>query len=209
MLYYLDKDQWARREHFEFFRAMDEPYWGCTINMDVTKAYHQAKKMGISFYLFYLHKSIKAINNQVEFRYRIEGEDVIIHEQIHAAATVNRPDHTFGFSQIEYYDDLREFCENALLEIERVKKSPNLFSPKNDPNVVHYSSLPWIQFTSISHARDFSEQAGIPKITFGKIHEQDGKKLMPVSYHVHHALIDGFHLGRQIESFQELLDEDN
>ena len=208
MRYKIDIDQWARKEHFIFFRKMSEPFWGITTELDVTQAYLNAKSYGVSFYIYYLHKSIKAINNQVEFRYRMYGEDVLIYEQIHAAATVNRPDHTFGFSQIEYYDRLEDFNQNAPLEIERVKNSTSLFSAKNAINVVHYSSLPWIRFTGLSHARNFSEASGIPKITFGKMVEMNRRKSMPVSFHVHHALIDGFHLGRHIEHFQELLDRD-
>lgn len=45
----------------------------------------------------------------------------------------------------------------------------------------------------------------IPKITFGKI-TQDGEKIcMPVDVHVNHALKDGFHVGKFVERFQELL----
>ncbi|NRA48527.1 MAG: chloramphenicol acetyltransferase, partial [Phaeodactylibacter sp.] len=32
-----------------------------------------------------------------------------------------------------------------------------------------------------------------------------GRKTMPVSIHVHHALVDGFHVGLFLEAFQDLL----
>jgi len=45
----------------------------------------------------------------------------------------------------------------------------------------------------------------VPKISFGKFLVKDGKKMMPVSIHVNHALMDGFHVGQYAALFQELL----
>jgi chloramphenicol O-acetyltransferase type A len=65
--------------------------------------------------------------------------------------------------------------------------------------------LPWIRFTSISHARSFSFKDCIPKISFGKMTEQKGVKTMPVSIHVHHAIADGSDVGLFVEKLQEIL----
>jgi len=35
--------------------------------------------------------------------------------------------------------------------------------------------------------------------------ERHGRKVMPVSVHVHHALMDGYHVGQYIELFGQLL----
>jgi chloramphenicol O-acetyltransferase type A len=37
--------------------------------------------------------------------------------------------------------------------------------------------------------------------------EVNGRKQMPVSIHVHHALMDGFHVGQYIDLYQQLLSE--
>jgi chloramphenicol O-acetyltransferase type A len=44
-------------------------------------------------------------------------------------------------------------------------------------------------------------------MSFGKMTESDGKLTMPVSVHVHHALIDGLHVGQYIDLFQQLMNE--
>ncbi len=44
-----------------------------------------------------------------------------------------------------------------------------------------------------------------PKISFGKMTETNGEKSMPVSIHVHHALVDGVDVGRYIDCYQELM----
>ena len=62
-----------------------------------------------------------------------------------------------------------------------------------------------MRFSAVSHARSFSFADSCPKVTFGKLTASDGQKMMPVSVHVHHALMDGFHVGQYLETFQEIL----
>jgi chloramphenicol O-acetyltransferase type A len=72
--------------------------------------------------------------------------------------------------------------------------------------VIHFSAVPWLDFTSVSHARSFSFPDSCPKITFGKaVEEAPGRKSMAVSVHVHHGLVDGSHVGLFAERFQHLL----
>jgi hypothetical protein len=75
-----------------------------------------------------------------------------------------------------------------------------------EANLIRYSVLPWFDFTSISHARDFAHEDSAPRITFGKITETDGRRTMPVSIHVHHALADGLQVAQFVEKFQHSLD---
>ncbi|SDK18202.1 Chloramphenicol acetyltransferase [Pedobacter sp. ok626] len=51
----------------------------------------------------------------------------------------------------------------------------------------------------------YSFKDSVPKISFGKLTEINGKREMSVSIHVHHALMDGYHVGKFIEAFQELM----
>jgi len=203
---YLDKAKWNRKEHFELFSNYQEPYWGVTVNVDVTIAKSLAKSLDVSFYFFYLHASLVAANKLIEFKYRIDDKNQIeIHEVIHASSTLQRKDETFGFSQIAYAEDLKNFLINADKELERVQNSPSLFGPVHTDNVIFYSAIPWLQFTSLSHARNFNSSKGIPMISFGKVFESGQRFMMPVSIHVHHGLIDGVHVGKYIDIFQEIL----
>ncbi len=204
----LDIATWNRRDHFHFFRQFEEPFFGVVVQLDVTKAYKTAKELGDSFFLYYLHASLTAANSLEAFRYRIENEtEVFLYEKVNASPTINRPDGTFGFSYMDYYADYQEFATEAKKEIERVQNNSGLELTASNDNVIHYSSLPWLSFTSISHARAFSFKDCIPKISFGKMTEQNGVKTMPVSVHVHHALVDGFQVGQFAEIFQEKLNK--
>lgn len=198
-------DTWIRKEHFNFFKTFEEPFYGVVVNIDCTIAHNFAKENGLSFFWYYLHKSLTAVNALENFKYRIYGDEVVLYDQINAGPTIGRSNGTFGFSYVYYHPSFQEFMAGAKKEIERVQHTTTLFAPNLDDDIVHYSALPWIDFTSISHARSFTFPDSSPKMSFGKMTEDNGKKSMPVSVHVHHALADGLHVGQYIDLFQELM----
>jgi len=200
-------DDWKRKDHFQFFSKFEEPFFGVTINIDCTLAYQQAKEKGNSFFLYYLYRALKAANAIENFRYRIIDKEVYLFDQINASATINRPDETFGFSYMDYDKNEELFYQNAKEEIARVQQSKGLIPAGSGENVIHFSAVPWLDFTSLSHARSFTFPDSCPKISFGKVTENNGKKLMSVSIHAHHGLMDGFHIGLFAEQFQELMNE--
>lgn len=201
---FLDLDHWPRKEHFHFFRKFEEPFFGAVVTIDCTKVYENAKAANASFFLYYLHKTLVAANAVEAFRYRIAGEKVVVYDQIDGSATISREDGSFGFSLIEFHPDFAIFSKNALIEIGRVKNTPGLFTRTFDKdNLIHFSSIPWVDFTSLSHARSFAFPDSCPKISFGKMTVSAlGNRTMPMSVHVHHALMDGLHVGQFVDAFQ-------
>lgn len=201
----LDMERWARKAHFEFFSRFEEPFFGLTVQVDCTKAYDHAKASGHSFFLSYLHKALVAANLIEAFRYRIIDGQVWVYDQVNASPTINRPDGTFGFGYMNYEEDFAVFETNAAIEMDRVRNSSGLEPAVSGENVIHFSSIPWISFTSLSHARSFAHQDSIPKISFGKMTAINGTRSMPLSVHVHHGLMDGYEVGRFLEEFQRLM----
>jgi len=203
----LNLETWNRKEHFLFFKQMEEPFFGITTTIDCTKAYQKSKELGVSFFAFYLHKTMVAVNTIEPFRYRIIDDEIYIFDKIDASATILREDKTFGFSLIEYDNDLSVFFEIVQKEIARIQTTTGLFTREFSENLIHFSALPWINFTSFSHARSFTWPDSCPKISFGKMMEEKGKKTMSMSIHVHHGLMDGYHVGEFVNLFQELMDQ--
>lgn len=201
---HLDLDRWPRAEHFLFFKQFEEPFFGVVVDIDCTRAYESAKSKGVSFFIWYLYKTLAAVNACPPFRYRIDGDKIVVHDRIDGSATISRADDSFGFSLIEFDPDFDVFLDKALVEIDRVKNVSGLLTrPFDEDNLIHFSSIPWIDFTSLSHARRFSSGDSCPKISFGKMSvSADGKRTMPMSVHVHHALMDGLHVGQFIERFR-------
>jgi len=184
---------------------MEEPFFGITTTIDCTKAYAKSKELGVTFFTYYLHKTLVAINAIEPFRYRIIEDEVYIYDTIDASATILREDKTFGFSLMTYAENVLEFAEITKTEIERIKVTPGLLTRDFDINLIHFSALPWVNFTSYSHARSFTFPDSCPKISFGKMITENGKKMMAMSVHVHHGLVDGYHVGEFVSLFQELM----
>ena len=207
MKHQIDLTQWPRREHFAFFSAFEEPFFGLTVNVDCTAAQAEAKRLGVSFFLYYLHHALEAANEIEEFRYRIEDGQVYCYDRIHASATLGRADHTFAFSFIEQHDTLTGFVAAAAAEIAAVQASTGLrlSATTARPDVVHCSALPWVRFTALAHARSFRHPDSCPKISFGQVFQEGATRQLPVSVHLHHGLGDGYHVGLFLAAFQRRL----
>ncbi len=188
---------------------MSEPFFGATVAIDCTKAYEKAKSISSSFFIYYLHKTLQAVNAIENFRYRIENDTIVVYDRIDGSPTIGRSDGTFGFSLTEFHPDFTVFEKNALEEIERIQNTTGLFTRSFDSdNLIHFSALPWLDFTSLSHARSFTFPDSCPKISFGKmVVQNDGSKRMNMSVHVHHGLMDGLHLGQFVDYFQQIMNE--
>jgi chloramphenicol O-acetyltransferase type A len=200
----VDLESWVRKAHFEFFRTFEEPYYGLCVRVDCTEAYAAAKRLGCSFFLYYLYKSLEAAQQVEAFRLRMEEGEVFRYERIDGGSTLPRDDGTFGFGYYTYCEDIGVFMAESSREVERVRATTGL-ERRNVQNVIRYSALPWIDFTSLSHARRYSVGDSAPWISFGKMTETAGRRSMPMSVHVHHALVDGVDVGQYIDRFQELM----
>ncbi len=196
-------ETWKRKTHYNFFKNFDEPFLGITANVDCRKTFEEAKDLKKSFFLTYLYKSLQVVNTIPAFALRIDKGKVYRYDRVDAAPTIGRRDHTFGYSFMKYYEDEEKFMRLAKKEVARVQATTTLEPATNNENVIHYTTVPWIHFTGLSHARVFGDS--VPKIAFGKMVKVGNQLLMPVAVHAHHALVDGYDVGQFFELFQKLL----
>ena len=82
--------------------------------------------------------------------------------------------------------------------------SNDLYPPENGLDCIHCSAIPWVNFTSNKEANS-GKPDSVPKLSFGKVVEEDGKRKMNISIAVSHALVDGYHVGLFAEAFQKEL----
>jgi chloramphenicol O-acetyltransferase type A len=201
----INLDTWERRAAFQFFKNFTEPYHGVCLRVDCTVTYRHAKQHHLSVFLSLLHRSLVAAHQVENFRTRIVDGAVWRYEQINAGSAVGRANGTIGFGHYQFRQQIDDFVNEASIELDRVRQSDDM-ERYPEANLIRYSVLPWFDFTSISHARDFSHEDSAPHITFGKITDADGRCTMPVSIHAHHALADGFHVAQFVDKFQHFLD---
>ena len=178
-----DIENWNRKQHYNHFSKLKDPYFGVTITVDVTKAYHFSKEKKISFFGRYLHDCMKAINDIDELKLRINNSVVEKHEVINASATIMRQDNTFGFSFINFDENLDVFLNNLENEKQRINSTTDLFPPVNGLDCIHCSALPWLSFSG--HKEPVSgEIDSVPKLAFSKIVFNSDKIEMNVAINV-------------------------
>ncbi|MGO4913043.1 CatA-like O-acetyltransferase [Leeuwenhoekiella sp. W20_SRS_FM14] len=202
----IDFHTWKRKEHYTFFKQFEQPFFGVTVRVDCTQIYARAKAHDESVFLHYLHKALLAVNEIENFKYRIVEDSVYLYDRIDGSPTIARPDETFGFSYIKFNEDFGIFSRDAKTEIARVRAGSGLEVAVSGENVVHFSTLPWLDFTTVEHPKSLIFPDSCPKIVFGKMTTNtENLQSMPVSIHGHHALMDGMHIGQFVKRFQELL----
>ncbi len=203
---YLDVSSWSRREHFNLFRTYDRPFFNICANVDVGRLKALVDNTeGISFFVSCLYLSTRVANEVEPFRYRIRGDSVLVHDVVHPGTTIPLRDDTFGFAYLEYRRDFRRFADEASREMDVCASRPSL-NPRDDrDDLIHFTALPWISFTSVAHARRFQAEDSTPKIVFGKYERTGDRLMMPVSIEVHHALMDGVHVARYFSLLEKYL----
>lgn len=203
---YLDLATWPRRELFEFYRDFDKPFFNICTRLDVTELLKELPNHpGVSVALTYHYFALKAANEIEQFRYRLRNGQVLVHDVINGGTTLMLPNETFTLVYFDYAETFAEFIGPAQRAIEEMKSDP-VFQPRhNDDARIHCTTIPWISFTSFSHARNWRSEDSVPKISFGKFFRENDRTLMPFSVEVHHALVDGLHVGRYVTRIEEML----
>ncbi|MFT5847782.1 MAG: chloramphenicol O-acetyltransferase type A [Psychroserpens sp.] len=203
----IDVNTWKRKQHYDHFRMLKDPYFGVVFPVNVSKAYDAAKSNGISFFGKYLHDCMLALNEVDELKLRIKDNQVVKYQTINASATLMRSNQTFGFSYIEFDNDLDQFLSHLISEKNRIETTGALFPLRNDLECIHCSAMPWVNFSG--HKEPVSgHEDSIPKVAFSKATKDfEGQLMMNVSLHVNHALVDGYHIGLFAEKFQHYLNK--
>lgn len=200
-----------RREHFELFRSFEIPFFNVCADVDVTALRKLCRfSEAPSFFAASLYLSMTALNDEPVFRLRLRDSDppVVCHDVVHASATVLLDDDSFAFSDIPFHRSFEQFAAGCQAGIEAARSRPVKLAAQPDrDDLVYYTVLPWVSFTSFAHARRLGRDDSVPRIAVGRYRpESNGRWLMPVSIEAHHALADGLHVGRFFEQLQKLLD---
>ena len=61
----IDLESWSRKEHFDFFNGMDNPFWGLVSTVDLSQAIKTVKSLNTSLYSFYLYQILKTLNQNL------------------------------------------------------------------------------------------------------------------------------------------------
>lgn len=206
----VDHDSWGRREIFDFFSEVSNPFYMVTFRQNVTKLYHFAKQNHISFYYALIYLCTKAINSIPEFHYVIRQSEVFyLPERSPSFTDLKKGRELFHIvtmpcaeSMIEFYDLARERSEKQNVFIDLSQESDAL---------IFFTCMPWIDITAVTNERDWSspqaKDDSIPRIAWGKYVKVGDQLELGMSIEVNHRLIDGIHIGKFAETLTRSIEE--
>lgn len=202
---WLDIENWNRRAQFELFRGMDSPHYNMCANVEITAALAFCKKQQLSGFNFIVYLITRTANDIENFRLRIREGQVCRHSLVSPSFTVLNDQEVFAYCTLDYQADVIAFDAHADREITAAKQMGELDTAAQRDDLIYLSCIPWVQFTGVSHAMHLSPPDSIPRYYWGKYFKDGEKTMMPFSVQVNHALVDGLHVGRYYERFQEYL----
>src|SRR5258706_4540383 len=201
----LDIEKWPRKATYEFFKDYEDPFFNFTANVDVSSAYRFCKKNDLAISLALLYYSLVTANEIREFRIRLVAGRLVEFDRIHATQTILNDDETFSFAYFEMKDDVFEFNKSGKEARERYKALKTFDVESDRSDLIYYSVIPWVSFTSFKHASRLDKSQTVPRIVFGKLFNEGGRMLMPLSVEANHTIMDGFHVGKFFTGFQDIL----
>jgi len=200
----IDQANWPRREQFELFKNYGFPYFSITADIDIT-AYREALPKGGRFTIGLVYALAAAANAVPQFRQRIRGDDVIEFDVVHPSIIVLNEDEAFRFCAFPFAHDFSEFSKDAPERIERARAAPTMLDLPDQDDFLFLTGIPWISFTGVMHAAPIHAPDSVPRIAWGKYRDIAGRIMLPLNVQVHHALLDGIHVGRFYSKAEEML----
>ena len=195
-----------QRRAFEFFNALNHPHHSMVVQVDLGRLPEFLKDHNYRFTEGVLWLITRAANDLPRFRWRIRGNEVVEHRAVRPSLTVKtQRSETFSFCTVAYAPRAATFLENYRRAYARVQTEPSFADETGADDYLFVSSVPWVSFTSLEHAMPYHPTDSVPRITWGKTHEDfRGAARLPLGVQVHHAVVDGQHVGdfyRRVEAY--------
>ena len=202
-------ETWGRRELFEFFGGVSNPYYMVTFRQDVTKLYHYVKAHKLSFYYTMVYCCTRALNQVDAFRYVIrQGAVYRLEERIPSFTDLKQGSEQFHIVTMPCRGSAEEFSEAAGIR-SRCQKT-FLDQEAETDGLIYFSCLPWVDLTAMTNERDLqapnAREDSIPRLAWGKYRKTGDQVELGLSVEVNHRLIDGLHIGRFAQALAAQID---
>ena len=200
----IDLETWPRATQFHFFRTYQQPHYATTARLDVTHLMAR-KADGMSPYRGCLFAIGAGLHRVPELCMRFRADQVVAHDMITLSMTVPTDVGSFGYAYVPFVTDFAAFEGQAKVLIDAVAAGITLDANSGERDDLAYlSCMPWLDYSSINNALPGPDDC-IPRITWGKFVERDGRWDMAMTLEVHHALVDGAQVGAYFEAVQDAL----
>lgn len=202
-----------RAAAFAFYRHAAQPRWGLTTRVDVAPLraclprWREAVP-GLTAFVAYHHALLRAADAVPALRQRLTPEGTVLEwPQLDASPTVLREDGSFAFSHLAYARSLRDFAPAALRAVALARRVGADWGLRDEAQraTLHTTVLPLVAFTDFTHARRGGFDDATPSVALGRFTPDGSRCWMPLNLVVHHALVDGLHVGQFVQALEALL----
>ena len=200
----IEMESWDRREIYEFFSALSDPFYSLTFHLDVTGLRAYCRRRGISFYYSLVYLVTQAVNRTDAFLYTVRDGKVFRLDRREPSFTDRHPgEKYFHIVTLPCCGTMEEFCAAAA---EKSRAQQRFIDPAAEsPALIYLSSLPWLDLTSLTNERDADPDDAIPRIAWGKYTEENGRVTLGLSVEVTHRFVDGADVGAFAQTLEELI----
>lgn len=200
----IDRDRWARKEYFDHYFSQVPCTYSAVFKLDITTL----RRRGLKLYPTMLYHIAAEVNGREEFRTALDPQGRLgVYDRMHPCYTIFHKDsETFSNLWTEFTPDYERFCEAYRQDMAAYGDRPGMMAKPDTPeNTFPVSMIPWASFEGFNLNLQKGYDFLLPIFTMGRYYEADGKILLPLAVQVHHAVCDGFHLCRFVNSLQERL----
>jgi len=201
----IDLATWPRRSHLKLFESYAVPYTSLVAPVRATKLHRLAKAEGLGLFRPILWAVSSAANAVPELRQRIRGAEVVEHDVVHPSYTMMSEGEVFNYCTVDHDPDPRAFFAAVDAENARVEGTTELVpdAPGRD-DLLFVSSIPWRRFTALTHPVPLDPADSYPRLAWGRAEPgPDGEVELSLGVSAHHGLVDGVHMARFYEAFEE------
>ena len=201
----LNMAEYSRKAHFDYFRGLQQPHVGLTVDVDVTGLTERCRREGWSFYLAFLHITALAANAVPELRQRLRGDGIVQYDACGTSHVELLDDGTYCYCTL-YHDPeqpMGEYMAYAEAERAHARSAASIEEDEDVDGLYFISSIPWLHYSAFVQPMPGPEDSN-PRITWGRYApDHRGRLMLPLTLLCHHALVDGL----QIAAFYRELEE--
>lgn len=201
----IDKETWPRKAHYDFFAPMSHPFYSLTFPVDVTALRIHAKAAVLPFYPALVFLVTKAMENVDAFLYRDRNGVIVRHDRLVPSFTDLKPgSELFHIVTLDAGEDLADFCRRAKVQSETQTEFITA-GPWDQDQEIYFSCVPWFPITALTNERNVDPSDSIPRVTWGRWEEREGRTWLNLSLELNHRLLDGYHVGQFYQALNDRL----
>lgn len=202
----IDVLTWERREAYDFFSQLKDPFWTASFTLDITEARQYARWHGCSLYLVLVWTLSNAVNKVENLRYAIkDGKPVLLDRRYPSYTDLHENSTQFHIVTVHENLDLPSFLQYASMHSNAQNTFMEMDKEGND--LIYLSCLPWLDLTHVESEGPEDKDDAVPRLTWGRYREENQRVYITLSMSVNHRFADGIHLAMFQNAFhQEMQD---